>query len=98
MKNDNISRQSAIDALKAMAVPLHLDMVCEDIWERDRTLDNAIDVMRGLPPAQPEPAIPLSWIENYIKWLNSLDNGFSTLEALQIGLMVRKWKDEQDDE
>jgi hypothetical protein len=43
----------AINALKAMALPLHQDPYCEDIWERDRTLDNAINVMRDLPPAQP---------------------------------------------
>lgn len=51
---DLISRQAAIDALKAMAVPLYKDPACEDIWERDRTLDSAIDAIRGLPPAQPE--------------------------------------------
>ena len=49
-----IYAEDAIDALKAMALPLHLDSACEDIWERDRTLDNAIDVMRGLPSAHPE--------------------------------------------
>jgi hypothetical protein len=43
----------AINALKAMALPLHQDPYCEDIWERDRTLDNAINVMRGLPSVQP---------------------------------------------
>ena len=52
--DDLISRQAAIDVLKAMAVPRYLDAACEDIWERDRTLDNAIDVMRALPSAQPE--------------------------------------------
>jgi len=49
-----IYADDAIDALKAMALPLYLDSVCEDIWERDRTLNNAIDVMRGLPSAQPD--------------------------------------------
>ena len=49
-----------------------------------------------LPPAQPEPAIPLSWIENHIAWLKSLDNAFSTLTAGQISAMVNKWKGEQD--
>ena len=49
--NDTISRQVAIDALKAMAVPRYKDLACEDIWERDRTLDRAIDVMHGLPSA-----------------------------------------------
>ena len=52
--DDQISRQAAIDALKGMAVPLYKDPACEDIWERDRTLDNAIDAIRGLPSAQPE--------------------------------------------
>ena len=52
--DDLISRQAAIDALQGMAVPLYKDPACEDIWERDRTLDNAIDVIRGLPSAQPE--------------------------------------------
>ena len=52
---DLIDRQAAIDALKAKAVPLYKDPGCSDIWERDRTLDNAIDVIRGLPSAQPEP-------------------------------------------
>ena len=54
MSKDIIYRQDAIDALKAMAVPRYLDAACEDVWERDRTLDNAIDVMRALPSAQPE--------------------------------------------
>jgi hypothetical protein len=52
--DDLISRQAAIDALKAMAVPRYKDPACEDIWERDRTLDCAIDVMRVLPAAEPE--------------------------------------------
>ena len=59
--DDLISRQAAIDALKGMAVPLYKDPACEDIWERDRTLDNAIDAIRGLPSAQPEQRwIPVS--------------------------------------
>lgn len=49
-----ISLQAAIDALRNMAVPLEHDPVCENIWERDRTLDNAIDAVRALPSAQSE--------------------------------------------
>ena len=49
------------------------------------------------PTIQPEPAIPLSWIENEIKWLKSLDNTFSEITALQISAMVKKWRDEQND-
>ena len=46
-----------------------------------------------LPSAQPEPSIPLSWIEKEIEWLKSLDDGFSTLTAMQISAMVKKWKE-----
>ena len=54
MERKIIYLDDAIDALKGMAVPLYKDPACEDIWERDRTLDNAIDAIRGLPSAQPE--------------------------------------------
>lgn len=54
-ETDLISRQAAIDILKSMAVPRYLDSECEDIYERDRTLDKAIDAMRSLPSAQPAP-------------------------------------------
>ena len=50
-----VSRQVAINALKAMAAPRYKDPACEDMWERDRTLDNAIAIMRDLPSAQIEP-------------------------------------------
>jgi len=55
------------------------------------------EVLRSLPPAQPEPSIPLSWIENEIKWLKSLDSTFSEITAIQIYAMVKKWRDEQDE-
>jgi len=54
-------------------------------------------VLSDLPSAQPEPSIPLSWIEQHIEWLKSLDNGFSTLTATQISAMVKKWRNEQND-
>lgn len=52
-----------------------------------------IQSVKQLPSA--EPAIPLSWIENQIEWLKSLDNAFSSLTAVQISTMVEKWRDEQ---
>lgn len=51
---DLIDRQTVIEALKNMAVPRYKDPLCEDIYERDRTLNNAIDAMKALPSAQPE--------------------------------------------
>lgn len=55
-----------------------------------------INDLENLPSAEPEPAIPLSWIEGQIKWLKSLGNAFSTLTAMQISAMVNKWRGEQD--
>ena len=52
--------------------------------------------LKKLPSAQPEPAIPLSWIEGQIGWIKGLDNAFATLTAGQILAMMNKWKDEQD--
>ena len=54
-------------------------------------------IKETLMEAQPEPSIPLQWIEAHIEWLKSLDNAFATLTAKQISAMVNKWKDEQDD-
>ena len=46
--------------------------------------------------AQPEIAIPLSWIEKHIEWLKSMDNAFSNLTAMNISVMVKKWKEEKE--
>ena len=81
--SDLISRQAAIDAIMGEPTDAHYPS-----WYAER--------LEQLPPAQPEPAIPLQWIEAQIKWLKSLDNAFSTLTAGQISAMVNKWKDEQD--
>ena len=59
-------------------------------------VEEAVRRIEQLPSAQPEPAIPLSWIEGQIKWLKSMDNAFATLSAEQISALVNKWKDEQD--
>lgn len=42
---DAISRQSVIDALTGMAVPRYRDPECVNMWERDRTINRAIEVM-----------------------------------------------------
>jgi hypothetical protein len=47
--------------------------------------------------SQPEPSIPLSWIEEHIEWLKSLDNEFANLAAAHISVMVKKWRGEHDD-
>ncbi len=94
--NDLISRQAAIDAIgekpfAGTADEYDYEQGLQNQWERD------VVAIKILPPAQPEPAIPLSWIKGQIEWLKSLDNAFSTLTAAQISAMVNKWKDEQNE-
>jgi len=90
--DDLISRQAAIEAICKEGTRLERNgtvAMCEiKQW--------CIDLLERLPSAQPEPAIPLSWIEGQIGWLKGLDNAFSTLSAEQILAMMNKWKDEQD--
>ena len=75
---DTISRQAVLDAVEKNAC----------------NTQRIMDAVNNLPPAQPEPAIPLSWIEKYIEWLKGLDNEFVNLAAAHISVMVKKWRDE----
>ena len=84
--NDLISRQAAIKAIAKLLAYHGSDGAWIDQKE-------ALDVLKSLPSAQPEPAIPLQWIEAQIEWLKSLDNAFSVLTAGQISAMVNKWEE-----
>ena len=43
-----------------------------------------------------EEAIPLTWIDKHIAWLEGLDNSFATMTAMNIKTMVKKWKEENE--
>jgi hypothetical protein len=43
-----------------------------------------------------EEAIPLTWIDKHIAWLEGLDNPFSTMTAIDIKVMVKRWKEENE--
>lgn len=43
-----------------------------------------------------EEAIPLTWINEHIAWLEELDDAFSTLTAMNIRTMVNQWKEENE--
>jgi hypothetical protein len=40
--------------------------------------------------------IPVSWIDKHIEWLEGLDNPFSTMTAIDIKVMVKRWKEESE--
>ena len=94
--SDLIRRQDAIDALNKCYADIELDND-RPVNRYEGMFYTALKMaFERLPSAQPEPAIPLQWIEAQIEWLKSLDNAFSTLTAGQISAMVNKWEDEQD--
>ena len=57
----------------------------------------AIRAIKSLPPAQPEPSIPVAWIEGKIEWLNNMDNYFAELTANIIKTMLNEWRKGQTD-
>ena len=98
--SDLISRQAARHAL-CKAVHNGEDVPCENqtascLWTGTRVCDFVREI-DALPSVQPEPSIPLSWIEEYIERLKSLDNEFVNLAAAHISVMVKKWRNEQND-
>ena len=80
------------DILDYMDTVLH-PIISTEYWNVYSELH---DMISTLPYAQPEPAIPLQWIEAQIEWLKSKNNAFSIITAGQIMVLVNKWKDEQD--
>ena len=77
-RQDLISRQAAIDAAK-------------HAWAKGLEPSQYIEI---IPPAQPEPSIPISWIEKEIDWLKNIDNEFSNITAMNISVLVKKWRKE----
>lgn len=84
---DMVSRQKAIDALCRRC-----DLVSDD--EPCTKKCNDIKILKMLPSTQPEPSIPISWIEKQIDWLKSIDNEFSKITAMNISTLVKKWRKE----
>lgn len=82
--DDLISRQAAVDAIMGEYPEVHYP-------------DWYASIIKELPTVQPEPSIPLSWIEKHIEWLKGIDNEFAKLVVGYISIMLKKWRDEQDE-
>ena len=93
--DDLISREDALN-FKTKIPDLPGDTTMEEANGWSAGVRMYQKYIKGLPPAQPEEAIPLSWIEAKCEWLWDLDNGLSTLSALTIKALVDQWKEEQD--
>lgn len=85
---DLIERSEAIEAVnKALDKETILQSFVRKI---------AVDAIKGMPSAQPEPSIPISWIKKKIDWLASLDNAFSSLTANILSVMVKQYEEGYD--
>ena len=88
-----MDRVKAIEVLKPL-VNSYVDYANITMKEEDDNIAEALEMaIEALK--QPEPSIPLSWIEEHIEWLKSLDNEFINLAAAHISVMVKKWRREQ---
>ena len=93
--NDIIYRQTAINTLCSKCT-VDKPETCSTIQKGDNWCEE-VYILQRVPSAQPEPSIPLSWINEHIEWLKSLDNEFANLAATHISVMVKKWRSEQDE-
>lgn len=85
---DPIERQAAIDVLDKNHI-LGQGLL-NDI------LDHIADEISALPSAQPEPAIPISWLMKGIERLESYENSFAVLDAMQLKALIKRWRGEQE--
>lgn len=89
--SDLIERQAALDATALSPAEWDWTYV-QDINGRIRK------ALEKLPPAQPEEAIPVSWIESRIERFKAEDNAFCGLTANIMHVMLNEWKREQEGE
>ena len=92
--DDLISRQAAIDAI-------HCDITVTGKQNAElvaSTIGAFVDRIKALPSAQPEEAIPVSWIESRIERFKAEDNAFCGLTANIMLVMLKEWKREQEGE
>lgn len=84
-----------IDANAVITANLY-DDEHEEFLQKKVTVGELVDFCseEGCPEAVE--AIPVAWIEGHIKWLKSLDNAFSGMTAMNIEVMLKKWREEQE--
>ena len=92
--SDLIDREEAIKAV----YDKDIGMLTQWDIGRNAGIDYAIKQLEKLPPAQPEEAIPVAWIESRIERFMTMDNAFGGLTANIMLVMLNEWKREQEGE
>jgi hypothetical protein len=91
--DDYIRRNAAIDEVEeSRRLNHHQDgkEACAHEYEHRHFLK----LLRDLPSAD---VIPVSWIEEQIRRLKEMDNGFASLAAGNISSLLKTWRDEVKD-
>ena len=89
------------DAVNALCKAVHKDdgvIPCENqttscLWSKTRVCDYSREI-DALPS---EDVIPVSWVEEQIKWLTEMDNGFAHLAAGNISSLLKTWREKVKD-
>lgn len=86
-----------IDADAAIIAVSDQDIGMLTPWDMGRNsgLNFAIKKIKELPTIQPEHAITLSWIEEYIERLCNVPGIYSELRVSIINKMIDEWNKEQ---
>lgn len=63
------------------------------IIDSPRNKEQMLAILNSLPP---EPSIPISWIEEQIKRIKSADNMFAELTAMNIEILLKRWRNESN--
>lgn len=102
LATDIISRQAAIEAIAGCTNIKSAEGLME--YVKKHHLEDgwsggvlaAINAVKDLSSAQPEEAIPVSWIEAKIVRFMEMDNSLSGLTASIIRTMLNEWRREQE--
>ena len=60
----------------------------------NKIIQKDIDTLTQLSSAS-EPAIQISWLEKEIERLESYENSFAVLDAVQLKALIKRWESEQ---
>lgn len=90
---DCISRSAVYDRVSRIVSVNHLDP--EKVWF---TPIGVKALIKEMPPAQPEEAIPVSWISAQIERLKGMDNLFADLTADIMQTTLNEWRKELEGE
>ena len=98
---DYISRQEAIKSLLELTTFKTkrelVKRIESSIADENGRLGGVAECMDEIEDLPSEDVIPVSWIEEQIKWLRGTGNEFASLTAVNISSLLKTWRDKVKD-